>query len=169
MTRLADGDRGAFDPLYLALKPKVHGLCRAMLGHDQDAEDAMQRGMEKVFARASSYERGRPVIPWVLGIAAWECRAYRQKKKRRREDVLADQSEAYLISDDLTADVVRADLQRLARQALETLSDADREVLTATFWDEATIAGVAGATMRKRRERALERLRVSLRRLYGIG
>lgn len=169
MTRLADGDRAAFAPLYVDLKPRVHALCRAMLGHEQDAEDAMQHALEKLFARASSYERGRPVIPWVLGIAAWECRAQRQKRKRRKEGPLAEVEPPLLVSDELSEEVARADLQRLAKAAMAALSEADREVLTATFWDEATLAGVTGATMRKRRERALDRLRVSFRRLYGIG
>jgi RNA polymerase sigma-70 factor (ECF subfamily) len=168
MARLADGDRWAFAPLYAALKPRVHALCRAMLRHEQDAEDAMQQVMEKLFARASSYEHGRPVVPWALGIAAWECRAYRQKRKRRREDALVDGSSEPLAGDELNEEIARADLQRLALQALQALSDTDREVLTATFWDEATLAGVTGATLRKRRERALDRLRTTFGRLYGF-
>ena len=168
MDRLADGDRSAFGPLYAALKPRVHALCRAMLGHEQDAEDAMQQVMEKIFARASTYEQGRPVAPWALGIAAWECRGYRQKRKRRREDALVEEAGELLARNALSEDIARADLQRLALQALHELSATDREVLTATFWDEATLAGVTGATKRKRRERAIERLRVSFRRLYGF-
>jgi len=42
----------------------------------------------------------------------------------------------------------------------------DRETLTATFWEEA--ATTSGATLRKRRERALDRLRESFRKLYGF-
>jgi RNA polymerase sigma-70 factor (ECF subfamily) len=63
---------------------------------------------------------------------------------------------------------VRAELSRAASAALETLSEQDREVLVATFWDEASIAGVTPATLRKRRERALDRMRVAFRRLYGL-
>ena len=50
--------------------------------------------------------------------------------------------------------------------ALGELSEADRETLIATFWDEA--ASVSGATLRKRRERALDRLRKTFGRLYGL-
>lgn len=50
--------------------------------------------------------------------------------------------------------------------ALGNLSALDRETLTATFWEEA--ATTSGATLRKRRERALDRLRESFRKLYGF-
>jgi RNA polymerase sigma-70 factor (ECF subfamily) len=50
---------------------------------------------------------------------------------------------------------------------MEGLSEADRETLLASFWDEAS--DVSGATLRKRRERAVKRLRDAFRRLYGIG
>jgi RNA polymerase sigma-70 factor (ECF subfamily) len=168
MCRLAVGDRSAFVPLYVALKPRVQALCRAMLRHEQDAEDAMQHVMEKIFARASSYDPARPVVPWALGIAAWECRTFRQKRKRRREDALSDEPGALPGRPGHSEEIERSELQRLAFSTLNTLSDNDREVLKATFWDEATAAGVTGATLRKRRERALERLRASFRRLYGF-
>jgi RNA polymerase sigma-70 factor (ECF subfamily) len=49
---------------------------------------------------------------------------------------------------------------------MSELAETDRETLLATFLDEATSVG--GATLRKRRERALDRLRTSFRRLYGL-
>ena len=53
-----------------------------------------------------------------------------------------------------------------ALTALGTLSEADQEALVATYWE--TAASVGGATLRKRRERALDRLRGAFRRLYGL-
>jgi RNA polymerase sigma-70 factor (ECF subfamily) len=168
MTRLADGDRAAFPLLYPEIKPRVYALCRAMLQNDEDAQDALQHVMEKLFARASAYDRARPVLPWVLGIAAWQCRAYRQKRKRRLESALPQDDDTCFASDELNEELARAELQQLTRSALQTLSITDQEVLTATFWDEAVVSGAAGATVRKRRERALDRLRASFRRLYGF-
>lgn len=46
------------------------------------------------------------------------------------------------------------------------LSDSDRETLAATFWDEAP--SVQGPALRKRRERALGRLRATFRKIYGL-
>ncbi len=167
MERVADGDRAAFTPLFRALEPRVRALCRALLRHEQDAEDAVQLAMEKIFVRAADYERGRRVMPWALAIAAWECRGLRQKRARRRERALEVEG-PFTAGADFDREATQAELARVARSALDSLSEADREVLFATFWDEAALAGVAGATVRKRRERALARLRSAFRRLYGL-
>ena len=63
--------------------------------------------------------------------------------------------------------MLNRNLVSAALTALGELSGMDRETLVATFWDEAPPA--SGPTMRKRRERALKRLRTAFRRLYGIG
>jgi RNA polymerase sigma-70 factor (ECF subfamily) len=55
---------------------------------------------------------------------------------------------------------------KAAMNAMGTLSDTDREALVSTFWEEA--ASVRGAMLRKRRERALGRLREAFKRLYGL-
>jgi RNA polymerase sigma-70 factor (ECF subfamily) len=62
---------------------------------------------------------------------------------------------------------VNRDLLRAALASLGELSELDKETLLATFWDEGSSA--SGATLRKRRERALARLKASFRRLYGLG
>ena len=61
---------------------------------------------------------------------------------------------------------VRRDLAVAAVAALGEISALDRETLVATFWEEA--AAVSGATLRKRRERAMGRLRDVFRRMYGF-
>ena len=71
-----------------------------------------------------------------------------------------------VVGDDPEEAYVQQDLVAAARAALGTLGEADREALVATYWEEA--ASVGGATLRKRRARALERLRTAFRRLYVI-
>lgn len=60
----------------------------------------------------------------------------------------------------------RRELVHLPVEAMRELSDADREVLLATFGEES--ASVHGATLRKRLERALTRLKTTVERLYGF-
>jgi RNA polymerase sigma-70 factor (ECF subfamily) len=62
---------------------------------------------------------------------------------------------------------VRRDLAQAALAAIGELSEVDRQTLLATFLDETPAA--TGATLRKRRERALTRLRNMFRSLYGLG
>lgn len=165
MARLADGDRTAFAGVFRELWPRVRGLCASLLKNNADAEDAAQRAMEKVLTRAADYEPGRPALTWALAIAAWECRTVLRSRQRRREvsaDVLAELPEGP--AGDAEQRFIGAELERAALAALGTLSDADRAALAAAYWEEAA-SGDAAA--RKRRQRAVERLRLAFRRLYG--
>jgi hypothetical protein len=77
MVRLADGDRGAFGPLYDTLWPVLLGFARRALAGSPDAEDAAQTALMKVFSRACDFDPSRDALSWVLGIAAFECRTLR--------------------------------------------------------------------------------------------
>jgi RNA polymerase sigma-70 factor (ECF subfamily) len=166
MRRLADGDRSAFTPMFKRLWPEVRKLCGALLVNTADADDAAQQAMEKILSRCAEYDVTRPAKPWALGIAAWECRTLRKKRQRRREttDERLDRGASAGHEEEL----VQRDLVRNALLAIETLSATDRETLLATFWEDEAAPGVSGATLRKRRERALTRLRDAMRRLYGL-
>lgn len=164
MARLADGDRAAFTPVFRALWPSIFKLCVGMLRNEADAKDAAQEAMEKILSRAPDCDRARPALPWALAIGAWECRTLARQKSRRGE--VGEQPEGTESSPSFEAAVIEEDLARAAVAAMGRLSEADKEALLATFWDEA--ASVHGPTLRKRRERALERLRSTFRRTYGL-
>jgi RNA polymerase sigma-70 factor (ECF subfamily) len=164
MARLARGDRSAFTSVFQALWPRTLRLCFGILKHDADAADAAQQALAKILERAAEYDPARPALPWALGVASWECRSILKRRARRRE-VDADESVFGSTTDGEDAAVERQ-LVDAAVTALGTLSDSDKETLLATFWEEA--ASVGGATLRKRRERALVRLRAAFRRLYAI-
>lgn len=168
LARLADGDRSVFPQVFAQLWPPILRLCVSLLLHEADAADAAQEAMQKILERApADYDRGRPALPWALAIAGWECRTQLRKRQRRREVPEQDRPEP---SADPEQSFVQQDLSRAALEALGSLSEADRETLTATFWAEAAASGTAstGATVRKRRQRALTRLREAFRRLYGL-
>jgi RNA polymerase sigma-70 factor (ECF subfamily) len=165
MARLADGDRSVFTEVFKRLWPPTLRLCVSLLKHEANAADAAQQAMQKILERASDYDPERPALPWALALAVWECRTIQRRGERRREapaEALSD-----VPAPDLEADLIDRALVRAALSSLQELSEIDRETLVATFWDEA--ASSAGPTLRKRRERALERLRKTFRRLYGIG
>jgi RNA polymerase sigma-70 factor (ECF subfamily) len=163
VARLADGDRKAFPDLFRELWPKVRGLCVSLLQDGSDAEDAAQQAMEKVLTRASDYDRERPALPWALAIAAWECRTVARWRERRRE-VLTDQLGERESTESAEEQFIREELHKAASAALGGLSEADRAALIAAYWEESR-SGTSAA--RKRRQRALERIRVAFRRLYG--
>lgn len=163
MTRLAEGDRSAFTPVFELLWPRAVRLCTSMLKNEADAADAAQQALTKILERASEYDRRRPAMPWALAIASWECRTILKRRFRRREVAEDAAGESAVSHDD---EHVQRQLVEAALEAMGTLSETDRETLIATFWEEA--ASASGATLRKRRERALVRLRSAFRRLYGL-
>jgi RNA polymerase sigma-70 factor, ECF subfamily len=173
MARLAEGDRSVFSQVFERLWHPTLRLCKRLLRHDADAADAAQEAMQKILERApGDYDRARAALPWALAIAAWECRTILRRRGRRRET--AETESADLNASDPEVALLQRDLERAALEALGVLSESDRETLVGTFWEEAGSASVrgaalaSGAAVRKRRQRALARLRDAFRRLYGL-
>ena len=168
LVRVADGERGAFDPLFDAVWTPVRILCARLLasGADADADDAAQEAIVRVFTRADEFDRARDGLTWILAIAAWECRTVRKRALRRAEIALPDDDRA---ARDRPDDLVqRRELLAAAEAALGALSDADVATITAALdGDPAARAGLAPATFRKRLERALDRLRSVWRSRHG--
>jgi RNA polymerase sigma-70 factor, ECF subfamily len=164
LVRLADGERSVFSVVFKRLWTPIYRFCVSMLGNDADASDAAQEALAKVLARASEYDAARPPVPWALAIAAWECRTLRRKRFRRRETPEDETLEPF--TDNTEGDLLRRDMTRAALTAMTELSELDQETLLASFLEESATA--SGATFRKRRERALDRLRTAFRRLYGF-
>lgn len=163
MGQLADGHREAFSPLFRALWTPALKVCQRMVKGEADAADAAQAAMMRILERAAEYDKKRPALPWALGIAAWECRTLRKKQQRQRETPeVPNTSDGGATVEELE----QRELVAAAMNAMGTLSESDQQTLTATYWD--TAASATGATFRKRRERALTRLRDSFRRLYGL-
>lgn len=179
MAQLADGDRSVFRAVFQRLWPPIERLCTRLLQNPADAADAAQEALQKILERApADYDPSRPALPWALAIAGWECRTLARKRQRRRETSAEDLGErAPAAAEDVEEAFAQRELSRAALEALGELSEVDRQTLLATFWEEAAThahtavspaAAPSAVAVRKRRERALARLRSAFRRLYGI-
>lgn len=167
LARLADGDRGAFSPVFSVLSPIVQRFCSRRLGAGPDAADAAQLALEKIFARASDYDPSRAALPWALAIAAWECATVRTQRRRSRTEPLGDREAAAEIESADEALAGAADRAAL-HEVLGQLSPSDRATLEEAFFETLGAAeGPKDATFRKRKERALGRLRALWRGAFG--
>ena len=162
MARLADGDRSAFSLVFKQLWNPIFRFCTNLVKNEADASDAAQQAMQKILERASDYDPSRPALPWAFALAAWECKTIQRKHQRRRE--VAAEMAGERAGEDAEEELIRRDLVSAALGAMGELSEVDRDTLIATFLDRA--AGCA--TVRKRRERALDRFRNAFKRLYGL-
>ena len=161
VTRLQEGDRAAFAPVYASLWPLFLGLAQRQLP-SADAEDVAQEALVKLFARIAEFERDRDALSWALGIIAFEVLTARQRRRRRREGSEPGAEEvAHQPSPEEV--LVSRDLESAALELLGTLRPADAEVLRRAARGERE----PGPTYRKRLERALARLRLAWSATHG--
>lgn len=160
LTALAAGDRRAFDSVFEGLWPIMRAFCLRQLNQPAEAEDAAQRALLRLFEQAADFDPARSAVAWALTLAAWECRTTRRRWSRARTTGV----QAGLALPDARPDAEKQtqEAQSVARveAALAELSPLDRETILATLADDAP--AVPGATFRKRRQRALARLRAIL-------
>jgi RNA polymerase sigma-70 factor (ECF subfamily) len=86
--RCLKGHAGAMRELIERFQAEVFGLCVRLLSHRQDAEDVTQETFLRVFRSLRRWDSGRPLRPWVLGIAVNRCRTWMGRRAKRPE--LAD-------------------------------------------------------------------------------
>lgn len=167
MVRFADGDRAAFRPLFDALWPVLLAVTSRALSERADAEDAAQRAMLVLFHRIVDLDRERDGVAWAATIAAYEVMTLRRSAQRRREATGNHEVHVQMIAAPTPGpyeQVMATELSAAVHAAVGELPARDQEVLTAML-SGATLD--PGETPRKRRFRALERLRTVWRKRHG--
>jgi RNA polymerase sigma factor (sigma-70 family) len=161
MIRFADGDRAAFRDVFDGLWPMCLALATRSLALRSDAEDVAQRALLKVFDRIVDLDRDRDGIAWAMTITAYEVLTLRKQRTRRREDdVEVDWIDAQPLA---VEQLLERELYESVREIIGEMSDRDREALEAMLLGETP----RGETERKRRFRAIERLRAAWRKAHG--
>lgn len=162
MSRLANGDRSAFEPVFVALLPVLRGFASRALPIAAEADDAAQAALIKIFARAAEFDVRRDALSWAVGIAAYECRTLRKARSRRREQEMSSIPESidWRTPEDAAVD---QDLIAAATELLGGLRLQDVETLLAAARGERD----PSATFRKRLERAIVRFRNQWRARHG--
>src|SRR5262245_24476356 len=78
-------DEAAFAALVRRHGPTVLGVCRRVLGHEQDAEDVFQAVFLVLSRKAGALRRKEAVGPWLFGVAHRLALRARQEARLRRE------------------------------------------------------------------------------------
>lgn len=167
MIRFGEGDRAAFKPLFALTWPILLHYCRRCLTTDDDAEDAAQESLVKVFSRIADFDRQRDGLAWLLGIASFEVLTVRKRRQRRREQHSDDLSSFESPRPGAEEASVRRELLALLQSAIEKLGPQDRAVLQDILNESTGPAFPADVRTRKRKQRAIERLRLAWRRLHN--
>lgn len=163
---LREGHRSAARPVFDLLWPTLMAFARRFGLSNEDAEDVVQRALFKVFERVSDYDPDLDGLTWVFALTVYEIRTLRRKKSRRRETSCEILEHALGAGADTHEVLATREVWENIEAALGTLSITDREAVLATLdtSDERERLDPAG---RKRRQRAIERLRTLVARLYS--
>jgi RNA polymerase sigma-70 factor, ECF subfamily len=166
MAALADGERGAFDPVYRTLWPLLVRFVVAISRDPMIAEDIAQQAMLKILAKVSTFDRTQDALAWSMTIAVNEYRSCRRKLGTRagdpREWVLVER-----INDDTPeAIAIRDNLTEAARAVLGKSRPQDLEVLVAAIYERQR-PSIPASAFRKRLQRALANTRLIWKRHYG--
>jgi RNA polymerase sigma-70 factor (ECF subfamily) len=166
LARLADGDRSAFAVLMADLWPVVLAFAKRTVREAADAEDVAQEVFVKIASRIADYDRSRDGMTWVYAIAAFEVRTYLRRLQRRREVAPVDaEAEPADPAPSAIDSMIDEEVSTMLVGALGKLSDADRALLG--IGERGSDAGPSDAAIRKRRQRALGKLRTLWSKLYG--
>src|SRR6266545_5043588 len=154
---------------YEALGAAVYGFIRFHVASPDEAEDLAADTFLKAFRSAGRFDARRAgVRTWLLSIARNAVRDHRRRSRLRRHLPLASLRD--LVSEHPSPEerLLWAEHVRHVLEALEQLSDRDREIIGLRYGSElapaevAAILGVSEATTRTRLWRAVKRLRRAL-------
>jgi RNA polymerase sigma-70 factor (ECF subfamily) len=166
MSRLSQGDREAFDPLFRALHPRALRLACMRVPEDQ-AADVAQLVMMKVFARASEFEAGKPVLPWFYAVAANELRTVRRRAAAEGKRSVAEaRAQEVQAAEDPERLLLEQELRACLSRAIASLDTASAEAIACAL-DDRPSPGIGSTAFRKRVSRAYAKLRLLLGGLHA--
>jgi RNA polymerase sigma-70 factor (ECF subfamily) len=168
--RARDGDQGAFDVLVRTYMEQAFRVAYRVVGHREDAEDLVQESFLAAYQYLDSFEIGRPFGPWLIRIVLNRGSNLRRARARRSMEPETDG-----VSDTPSAldDTERVDTGRILRDALATLSERQRLIVTMFDVDGLTSTEIgemlelAPGTVRWHLHEARRHLRGVLARFFG--
>ncbi len=129
-------DGPAFVALVERFQERVWRVCYRLLGNSDDALDAAQDVLVKMFMQRTQFEARSRYSTWVHGIAIKTCltiRRGRGRRQRREDRAGTDEAEAATRKQSGVGGLdTKADLQ----QMLETLDEEDRALLIMKYAED---------------------------------
>lgn len=168
VARMARGDRAALARLYERHAPRLCALARQILGDAGEAEDLLHDVFLEAWRRAADYSEARGSVSSWLSLRTRSRAIDRRRSAPGKRNIgLADiHLETIGPPPDSSRDPARSSDRDRLRQALLTMSDAEREVLLLGYFQGLSTSEIAeriGAplgTVKSRTRAALIKLRV---------
>ncbi len=169
MVAYQDGDPMAFDSLYAEVAGPIRGYLRALARDAARAEDLLQETFLQVHRVRRTWDRARPLKPWLYAIARNVYLMDRRAAGRRgrheaiADDELPDVPVAPEVESLADRDAVRRALARIAPDRREAI--LLHHVAGLSFQEVGAVLGVTAGAAKVRAHRGV----VELRALLGRG
>jgi RNA polymerase sigma-70 factor (ECF subfamily) len=130
MVSYLEGDARAFDALFTRYAPRLHGYFTRLTRDGALADDLVQTTFLKLHGARGTYDRSRPLRPWIYAIAE-RARVDGIRQRVRQEGRWEDGLEAIEAPDGGGPERVAAAREALDRllRSLEALPEGQRKVL----------------------------------------
>lgn len=135
------GDTEAFGELVSRYERPVFNVTLRMLRDRDEAQDATQNAFVKAWRNLGQYDRKRRFFSWIYRIAINE--ALNRSTRRKRTEPLGERLVDRGITPGESAE--RSERTDLVEQAVNQLSDTDREVIVLRHWLELSYDEIAEA------------------------
>lgn len=143
---VARGDQAAFAALYDRVHVQVYGLIRRVLRDPSQSEEVTQEVLLDVWRTASRFDRARgSATAWIMTMAHRRAvdRVRSEQASRNREDRVGVRDQAADAFDEVAETVeVRLEHEQV-RQALDRLTDLQRESIELAYYGGYTYREVA--------------------------
>src|SRR5205807_203401 len=135
LARFAAGSEPAFAALVRRHGPMVFGVCRRVLGHLQDAEDAFQAAFMVLARQAGSIRKSASLASWLYGVAfRVACKA----RRSRRHHPIGETHARFAPADSVVPDAAWRELCAILDEELSRLPPSYREVLVLCYLEGKT-------------------------------
>ncbi len=170
----ASGHREALDELFRRYRQPAYRVAYRLLGHEADALDAVQEGFVKALTHLHGFQGRSSFKTWLLRVVSNAALDLGRQRGRRESVSLdapvgADLAHPRLLADDESGrGLEAADLRRLLTQALDGLSEVQRQtfILYAdgelSYREVADVMGTSIGTVMSRLFYARQKLRTYL-------
>ncbi len=135
LIRIADEDRGAFRLLFERHSDRIYRFALSLTRCPHLAEEVLQETMMAVWKGAKRFKGRSKVTTWLLGIA--KNQAYNLLRKEERDKRLPE------VADRVADPSTETQMSVRVERALDTLPEAQREVLHLVFYENLTVRETA--------------------------
>lgn len=145
LSKVGDGDRGAFAQVYHHASAKLFGVCLRVLGNRSEAEDALQEAFIKVWLKAAAFDPARSSpITWLAALARNTAIDRLRARASRPSEPLSSEALGVPDSSASPADRLEAsDQSRLVARCIDQLEARQAAAIRGAFFGGATYAELA--------------------------